>query len=147
MPDEDVIRRRGDRLHVALVTGLVLLEEMLAEERNVLGALPQGRHPQRDRIDAEIEVFAQLAVAQRRIQVDVRRTDEPEVDADDAVAADGAVFAFLDDAQELGLKIRRHLADFVEEQRAPLRHLEQPFLVGLRTGEGALLVSEQFRLD
>src|SRR5204863_148832 len=66
MPYEDVIRRRGDRLHVALVTGLVLLEEMLAEERNVLGALPQGRHPQRDRIDAEIEVFAQLAVAQRR---------------------------------------------------------------------------------
>ncbi len=69
------------------------------------------------------------------------------VDAHDAIAADRPVLALLEHAQQLGLEVGRHLANLVEQQRAPLRHLEQPFLVRLRAGEGPLLVAEQLRLD
>ena len=125
----------------------VLLEEVLAQQRDVFGALAQRRHAQRDRVDAEIQVLAQLAVAQRGIEIDVGGADQPEVHAHDAVAADRPVLALLQHAQELGLQIRRHLADLVEQQRAALRHLEQPFLVGRGAGECALLVAEELRLD
>ncbi len=65
----------------------------------------------------------------------------------DAVAADRPVLALLQHAQQLGLQVGRHLADLVEQQRAALGHLEQPFLVDRRAGERALLVAEQLRLD
>ena len=131
--DQHVIRRRRDRLDVALVPLPVLLEEVLAEQRDVLGPLAQRRHAQRDRVDAEVEILAQLAVAQRRVEIDVGRADQPEVHADDAVAADRAVLALLQHAQQLGLQVRRHLADLVEQQRARLR----PSRTGLPCRSGA----------
>ena len=66
---------------------------------------------------------------------------------DDPVAADRPVLALLQHAQELGLQVRRHLPDLVEQQRAALGHLEQAFLVHRGAGERALLVTEQLRLD
>ena len=135
------------RLDVLLVALPELLEEVVAQQRDVFGALAQRRHPQRDGVDAEIEILAQPPVAQRRVEIDVGRADQPEVDVDDPVAADRPVLALLQHAQQLGLQVRRHLADLVEQQRAALRHLEQAFLVHRRAGERALLVAEQLRLD
>ncbi len=43
------------------------------------------------------------------------------------VAADALELAFLQDAQQLGLDGRRHLADLVEEERAAVGELEAPF--------------------
>ena len=88
-----------------------------------------------------------MPVAQRRVEIDVGGADQPEVHAHDPVAADRPVLALLQHPQQLGLEVGRHLADLVEQQRAPLGHLEQPFLVALRAGEGPLLVAEQLRLD
>ena len=50
---------------------------------------------------------------------------------------------FLQDAQELGLQIERHLADFVEEDRARAGHFEQPRLVPVGAGERAFHVPEE----
>src|SRR5712692_10721859 len=66
---------------------------------------------------------------------------------DDPIAADRAVLALLEDAQELGLQIRRHLANLIEQQRAAFGHLEEALLVRRRAGEGALLVAEELGLD
>src|SRR5262245_1523953 len=145
--DQNVIRRRRNRLYIPLMTGLVFLEEVFAEQRNVFCALAQRGHAEGDRVDAEVQILAQLAVPQRGVQVDVGRADQTEADADDAVAANRPVLAFLQHTEELGLQVRRHLADLVEEQRAPLGHLEEPFLVGLGARKGTLLVPEQFGLD
>ena len=61
--------------------------------------------------------------------------------------ADRREFAVLKHAQEARLRFERHIADFVEEQRAPLRLFEasDPASGGAR--ESAALVAEQFRLD
>src|SRR5439155_10955501 len=71
------------------------------------------------------------------------RADQAEVDTDDAVAANRTILAFLKYTEQLGLQVWRHLADLVQEQRAPLRHLKEPFLVSGRAGERPLLVAEQ----
>ncbi len=76
----------------------------------------------------------------------IGRADQPEVGADHARAADRPEFPLLQQAQQLDLQLRRHLADLVEQQRTAARQLHQPDLVGNRAGERALLVAEQLRL-
>src|SRR5262245_3029181 len=145
--DEKVIHRRGQRLHVLLIPLTKLLQEVIAQQGDVLRPLAERRHTQGDRIDAEIQVLPQAPFAQRHVEIDVRRADQPEVHVDDAIAADWPVFALLEDAEQLGLEVRRHLADFIQQQRAALGHLEEAFLVHRRAGERAFLVAKQLGLD
>ena len=53
----------------------------------------------------------------------------------------------LEDAQQLGLHRRRHLADFVEEQHAAVGLLDASRLGRDRAGKGAALVAEQLGLE
>ena len=62
--------------------------------------------------------------ATSRAQIAVGGGDDADVDAARDVLADAAQLPFLNDAQQLGLRARRQLADLVEEQRAAVRLLE-----------------------
>ncbi len=55
--------------------------------------------------------------------------------------------AFLQCAQQLGLQAHVHFADFVQQQGAAAGGLELANTAGEGAGEGALLVTEQFRLQ
>src|SRR3989449_10828212 len=57
------------------------------------------------------------------------------------------LFRSLQEVEQLRLQLRAEVGDFVEEQRAPVRDLDQPTLGLPRIGEGTLLVSEQFGLE
>src|SRR6185503_361015 len=50
-------------------------------------------------------------------------------------------------AEELRLRLERHVAALVEEERAAVRRLELPFAPRDRTRERALLVAEELALD
>ncbi len=62
-------------------------------------------------------------------------------------AADGGVFALLENPQQAGLRLHRHVADLVEEERAAFRLFETAGVAGRRAREGALLVAEQIGFD
>ena len=62
-------------------------------------------------------------------------------------AAEAREFAVLQHSKKLGLKRRRHVADFVEEQRAVIGELELAGLLLQRAGEGAALKAEQLGLE
>lgn len=49
----------------------------------------------------------------------------------------------LDGAEQLHLPHEADFTQFVEEKRAPVGLIQIPFLVGRRTGERTLLVTEQ----
>ena len=53
----------------------------------------------------------------------------------------------LQHAQDLGLRVRAHVADFVEEERAAVRLLEAADALLVGAGERALLVAEQLRFE
>src|SRR5690606_23368371 len=61
--------------------------------------------------------------------------------------AEPAQRALLQDPQELHLGRERQLADLVEEERALVRLLEEPSLVGDRVGERAAPVAEELALE
>ena len=57
----------------------VAREEALREHRDVAGALAQRRQPDRERVDAVVEILAEARVADELIERPVGRRDQPEV--------------------------------------------------------------------
>src|SRR4030095_16007493 len=55
--------------------------------------------------------------------------------------------AVLEDAQDFRLGVQAHVADLVEEERAPVRLFELPCPVNDGAGEPALHVAEQLTLN
>ena len=94
------------------------------------------------------QVLAELPLVDQVAQVAVGRGDDPHVDAARrALGADLLQLAGLEEAQQQALHAQRHLADFVEEDRARCGHLELAGLVAIGAGEAALDVAEQLRLE
>ena len=69
------------------------------------------------------------------------RRNHPDIDADIRRAAD-ALEVLPQESQQLRLQRGRHLADFVEKDRAAVSDLQQPFLLHGALGKGAALVPE-----
>ena len=73
--------------------------------------------------------------------------DNAHVNVDIVIAAERTDFALLQHAQQLHLQRRRHIADFVQKQRASFRRLKESFARAYRAGKGATGVTEQLRLQ
>ena len=110
---------------------------MLGEQRDVLAALAQRRHEDRDDVEAEVEVLAEAAGLDLAGQVLVGGREHAHVDADARRAADRLDDLLLQHAQHLGLRLQAHVADLVEEDRAAVGQLELAAAVGDGAGERA----------
>ncbi len=73
--------------------------------------------------------------------------DEPHVGLPRLVGAEPHDLARLQDAQQLRLHVQRHVADLVEEQRAPVGVLEDALAVALGAGERTAHVAEELVLE
>jgi hypothetical protein len=72
------------------------------------------------------EVLAEQPLLDPRLEILVRRGDDADVGLDRRMTADAIVMAIGEDAQQPRLQFGRHVADFIEEQRAALGLLETP---------------------
>src|SRR5688500_3687646 len=77
----------------------------------------------------------------------IRGADDAHVGVDRDVAADALEAPLLNHAQDLRLHGHIELADLIEEDRAAVRELELAELPRARSGERALLMTEQLVLD
>ena len=97
--------------------------------------------------EAVIEVVAEAAVGDHRIDVAMRRADDARVDGDRFPSADAFDDTFLQEAQQLDLERQRHVADFVEEQGAAGGLFDLAGRRLHRAGERTLFVAEQFAFE
>ncbi len=121
----------------------VVLEQL----RNIFRARAQRRQLDANDVEAVIEVFAEHAARDAILQVLVSGGDHAHIHANRRLTADAIELAFREHAEQSGLQRRRHVADFVEEQRAAVRLLEAAAPLRIRAGERALLVAEQLGLE
>src|SRR5690606_10554647 len=96
-------------------------QELLGQHAHVRTALTQRRQIDRNHRESMVQVLAQLAIAQRFLDVLVRRCDHADVDLHLLLAAEPTERTLLERAQELDLDVRLHLRDLVEEQRPAIR--------------------------
>ena len=123
------------------------LHELTGEVRDVLHAFAQGRDVNGHHVKAEEQVLAELLALDAFLEMPVGGGDDANIHLDRAVAADAFQFAFLQDAQELGLDLRRDFADFVQKNGAVVGKLETAFAFGDGAGERAFLMAKKFAFD
>ena len=63
------------------------------------------------------------------------------------VAADSLKRLILKKRQQLGLQLKRHIADFVEQERAPVGRFHSTYPIGHGASKGPFGVAKQFRFD
>ena len=91
---------------------------------DVLAALAQRRDPNRHHVQAIEEVVAEQPLADQIAQLAVGRGDDADVGLDRLAPAHRGVFALLQDPQQAGLGLERHVADLVQEEGPALGLLE-----------------------
>jgi hypothetical protein len=94
------------------------------------------------------EIFPEGAGRNQFRQVAIGRRDHPDIhDRRRPIGADGVNLAVLEEPQQRALHPGRHLAQFVEKERSPMRKLQLAARVAIRAGEASLHVAEQLRLE
>ena len=121
----------------------VLARPVLGQERDVLGPLPQRRHPDREHVEPEEQIRAELALADRFLQVPVGGRHDTGVRPQRLAAAHPLELALLEHPQQRDLDWRRQLPHLVEEDRAAGGQLEAALAALQSAGEGSPLVAEQ----
>jgi hypothetical protein len=119
----------------------------LAQRRQVIAALAQGRHQDLDHVQPVVQVLAEAAGLHVGGQVLVGGADHAHVHRLFLGGAERAHLPLLDGAQQLGLHGQRQVTDLVQEQRAAARGLEVALAVLGGAGVGALARAEKLGLQ
>ena len=144
----DRLDRVGKKRHRGpLLLGSELAGKAVGKQRGITLPFAQRRDLDNDLRKAIVQVLAELALLDVRLEALVGRADDPHVDRDLLAPADALDHALLQEAQELRLQRDRKIADFVEEQRTAVGGLDlaQRLLGG--PGERPLLVAEELALE
>ena len=110
-------------------------------------ALAQRRHVDGKNVEAVVEVLAEAPLLHGFVDVHVGGGQDAHVHIHHMAAAQPRILVILQNVQELGLQVRAHLRDFVEEDGAFVGHFEFAGLGAHRAGKRALLITEQFRFQ
>ena len=111
-------------VHAAVEFAVHAAEEVVHQQGDVVDPLAERRNADRQHVEPVEQVLAEAAGGGQRFQVLVGGGDEADVGVDRGVAADALELLFLQQPQQLGLRGRRHVADFVHEdacRRRPAR--------------------------
>src|SRR5437764_5177126 len=136
-----------DPLDVLLQASVVLLPEMLHQQRNVVPPLAQRRQVDGDDVQPIVEVLAEPSRRDLPSQVPRGGCDQAHHDARRLHSSHPLELALLDGAEQLDLHLDGDLADLIEEEGAAVGELEAAGFALDRSGEGALLETEQLGLD
>src|SRR5215472_11438882 len=93
------------------------------------------------------QVLAEAALAHQGEQVDVRSRYDTHVHLDLLGTAQAHKLALLNHPQQFRLRFRADGGDFVEENSALIRDLEQAFLGGYGARESSLHVAKKLRFQ
>ena len=121
-----------------------LSDEKLNEFRNVFAPFREARHAQRHDVQAMIEIFAETAFPDVLIEIARRRRNDADVDRDLLRTAETQEFLLDEHAQDLALRLHRHVGDFVDIERSGMRLFER---ADLARAAGAILGAEEFFFD
>jgi hypothetical protein len=121
-----------------------LVHEVVDEGGHILAPFGERRHPNRHHRKPVVEVFPEAAGRDLLLEIARGRGDDAHIDLDLLGAADALEGLVDEDAQDLVLRLPRHVGDLIDEQRAEMGLLEGPDLALLAAVR--LLDAEQFDL-
>ncbi len=118
-------------------------KEVLRQGKNIAGSVPQGRYGKSRHVQAKEEILPKPSGAYGCPEIDVRRRNKADIDGGWRTRAETHHLALLQNAQQLHLKEKRNVADFVEKERAAVGGLEPAGFRRSRARECASLVAKE----
>jgi hypothetical protein len=95
----------------------------------------------------EVQIFTEFPIPSHSLQIVVGRCNDANIDSRCASAAHGLKLALLEHTQELRLKFKRHVTNFIEEQSATIRQRESADMRIDSTRKGSAFVSEELAFE
>jgi hypothetical protein len=123
------------------------LEEVLREQRNILGPFAQCRHANHYGAHAKIKVAAELLVANQLTQIGMTGGDQPNVELTLLHISQPSKLLLFQDFQQLWLNLEIHVANLIEENRPSLRNFQKSKLSLQSAGECASFVAKKFAFE
>jgi hypothetical protein len=114
------------------------------KQRDVSLSIAQRRQVNVKDVQAKIEILAKLALCHSLFRILVRCGEHAHVHRRFHLAAEAAYLVVLEHAQQLRLRRSRHLANFIEQQRAAIGKFEAAEAAFRGAREGPALVPKNF---
>ena len=135
---------RLDALYVCLQLIGSPHQEVTHQQGNVFGTLTEIGNANSDDVQTMKKIFAETSIGNQCFEILMRCCNDAHIDLDRGCAAHPVELAVLQYAQQSCLKVCRHVADFVEKQRAAVGLLEAPLALRLGARERAALMPKKF---
>ena len=119
-------------------------DKVFAEQGDVVWSFSKRRHAEGYHMQPVIQILAERSLLHHLLELAVGGRDDPHVDLALLGGADRQEDTFLKDAQQLDLKSRRHITDFIEKERALVGDLKEAWLIADGAGERAAAMSKEF---
>src|SRR5271155_3579594 len=142
-PRDGVLRNRA---HLAIRLA-EFLQERIHQNGYVRFPFAQRRNLDLHHVQTKEEILAKGSRTHRSVQIAIRRRNNARRKRYALRRTHWPHFLLLQRAQQLGLHVKRQVANFIEEQSAAVSDFHQPLLRVQRSRESALHVTEQFRLN
>jgi hypothetical protein len=139
--------KRAEALHRPLELLRERLDKVLRQQTDVVVARAKRGHFDAQDVEPVVQVVTEFPEPDLLLEVAVRGRDHADVHLDVGRSADASKRLLFEESKQLGLKGRRHLADFVQKHRAVVGLLQQTALLLPRVGERPALVAEHFGLE
>src|SRR5437868_6254273 len=109
---------------------------MASKQRDVFRAFAQGRYIEGYYIKAIKEVFTEITAGDFFLQIFIGGRDHSGIHRHRLVATDRRKTLLVQGAQDLGLSLETHIANFIEEQGTAVSFLKPSFLIKVGAREG-----------
>src|ERR1043166_8726528 len=120
---------------------------MMRQERDVIASLAQRRYLDRKYVKTIIKIASKSLLIYSLPQICVRSRNQARIGVNGSSTSQPLEFPLLKDSQELGLELKRNVADLVEKYGAAVGQFETPDALRNGAGERAPLVPEQLAFE
>ena len=121
-------------------------EKLVRQVEDVV-SLPEGRQGDSEFVETVVDILAKPARPHLALERNIGGGDDPHVHGDWPLAAERLHLSFLQRTQQLCLGRKGKVDNLIEEEASARGELELPGLSLMGTGERALLIAEELRLD
>src|SRR5487761_278183 len=115
------------RIHTGRMTAVLAIDvrkQLLDKQRQIVLVIAQRGQVDMEHIETEIKVLPKVPERYGLLRIFIRRREDANVDGRFDLAPNPPDLVVFQHAQKLGLRLRGHFADFIEQQRSAVGKLE-----------------------
>ena len=125
----------------------IFLREITHQHGYIFSALTQGRNHYRKNVETIVKVAAELLLGNQTRQVGIGSSDEANIHALRARAAEALELLFLQNTQQFWLELERDISHLVEKEGTPVGELETADPLRNGACKSAFFVAKKFALQ